>query len=136
MSWMRSGTELSQFLRVFLPTQNALKNAKEDWVDTQHKEIDACLNKNNSKNAYRLIKDLTSENQVRSTTILDKPGKCVTEEKQILSGWTEYCYELHYYEIYDDKVLDCGLHPEADLQPILREEIEIAVAALKKEKSA
>ena len=27
--------------------QKALKKAKEDWIDNQCKEIDACLNKNN-----------------------------------------------------------------------------------------
>ena len=29
--------------------QKALKKAKEDWIDTQCMEINACLNKNNSK---------------------------------------------------------------------------------------
>ena len=33
-------------------------------------------------------------------------------------------------------VLDCSQPPEEDLQPILREEVEIAVASLKKGKSA
>ena len=32
--------------------QKALWKAKGDWIDTQCKEIDACLNKNNNKNAY------------------------------------------------------------------------------------
>ena len=131
MSWMRSGTELSQFLRVILPTQNALKKAKQDWIDIQRKEIDACLNKNNSKKAYQLVKDLTSENQVRSTTILDKSVKCFTKQKQILSRLTEYCSEVYNYAIYGNKPLDCSLYLEEDLQPILREEVEIA--ALKKE---
>ena len=36
----------------------------------------------------------------------------------------------------DSEVLDCSQLPEEDLQPILREEVEIAVASLKKEKSA
>ena len=36
----------------------------------------------------------------------------------------------------DNAVLDCSQPPEEDLQPILREEVEIAVAALKKGKSA
>ena len=48
--------------------QKALKKAKEDWTETQCKEIDACLNKNNSKKAYQLEKDLTSEKQDRATT--------------------------------------------------------------------
>ena len=36
----------------------------------------------------------------------------------------------------DNAVLDCSQLPEEDLQPILRDEVEIAVASLKKEKSA
>ena len=100
-------------------------------------EIETCLNKNNSKRAYQLVKDLTSEKQGRSSTIQDKSGKCLTEEKEILSRWTEYCSELYNYESCgDNAVLDCSQPPEEDLQPILREEVEIAVASLKKGKSA
>ena len=106
--------------------QKAVKKAKED-----------CLNKNNSKRAYQLVKDLTSEKQGRSSTIQDKSGKCLTEEKEILSRWTEYCSELYNYESCGDSaVLDCSQPPEEDLQPILHEEVEIAVASLKKGKSA
>ena len=74
----------------------------------------------------RLVKDLTSEKQERS-------GKCLTEEKEILSRWTEYCSELYNYESCGDyPVLDSSQPPEEDLQPILREEVVIAVASLKK----
>ena len=73
----------------------------------------------------------------RSSTIQDKSGKCLTEEKEILSRWTEYCSELYNYEsCLDNAVLDCSQPPEEYLQPILREEVEIAVASLKKGKSA
>ena len=45
--------------------------------------------------------------------------------------------ELWNYESYvDNTVQDCSQHPKGDLQPVLREEVEIAVAALKKEKPA
>ena len=58
-------------------------------------------------------------------------------EKEILSRWTEYCSELYNYESCgDNTVLDCSQPPEEDLQPILREEVEIAVASLKQGKSA
>ena len=107
--------------------QKALMKAKEDWMD----------NKNNSKKAYQLVKDLTSEKQGRSTTIQDKSGKCLTEEQEILSRWAEYFSELYNYESYgDNTVLGCSQHPEEDLQPILHEEVEIAIVALKKGKSA
>ena len=65
--------------------QRAVKRAKEDWVDTQCTEIETCLNKNNSNRTYQL------EKQGRSSTIKGRSGKCVTEEQEILSRWTEYC---------------------------------------------
>ena len=117
--------------------QKAVKKAKEDWVCAQCEEIETCLNKNNSKRAYQLVRDLTSEKQGRSSTIQDMSGKCLTEEKEILSRWTDYCSELYNYESCgDNAVLDCSQPPEEDLQQILREEVEIAVASLKKGKSA
>ena len=61
--------------------QKAVKKAKEDWICAQCEEIDTCLNKHNSKRAYQLMKDLTSEKQGRSSTIQDKSGKCLTKEK-------------------------------------------------------
>ena len=92
---------------------------------------------NNSKSAYQLVKDLTSEKQGRSSTIQDKSGECLTEENEILSRWIEYCSELYNYESCgDNAVPDCSQLPEENLQPILREKVEIAVASLKKGKSA
>ena len=44
----------------------------EDWIGAQCEEIETCLNRNNSKRAYQLVKDLTSEKQGRSSTIQDK----------------------------------------------------------------
>ena len=70
------------------------------------------------------------------STIQDKSVKCLLKN-EILSRWTEYCSELYNYESCgDNAVLDCSQPPEEDLQPILREEVEIAVASLKKGKSA
>ena len=64
-------------------------------------------------------------------------GKCLTEEKDILSRWTEYCSALYNFESCgDNAVLDRSQPPEEDLQAILREEVEIAVASLEKRKSA
>ena len=74
--------------------QKAVKKAKEDWIGAQCEEIETWLNKNNSKRAYQLVMDLTSEKQRRSSTIQDRSGKCLTEEQEILSRWTEYCSEL------------------------------------------
>ena len=62
--------------------QKAVKKAKEDWIGAQCEENETCLNINNSKRAYQLVKDLTSEKQGRSSTIQDKSGKCLIENKR------------------------------------------------------
>ena len=54
--------------------QKAVKKTKEDWIGAQCEEIETCLNKNNRKRAYQLVKDLTSEKQGRSSTIQDDLG--------------------------------------------------------------
>ena len=93
--------------------------------------------KKDSKRAYKLVKALNLEKQGTSSTIQDKSEKCLTEVKEILSRWTEYCSELYNYDSCgDNAVLDCSQPPEEDLQPILRGEVEIAMASLKKGKSA
>ena len=55
-----------------------MKKAKEDLICAQCEEIETYLNKTNSKRAYQLVTDLTSEKQGRSSTIQDKSGKCLT----------------------------------------------------------
>ena len=65
--------------------QTAAKKATEDWKCAQCKAIETCLNKNNCKRAYQLVKDLTSEKQNRTSTIQDMPGKRYSEEQKILS---------------------------------------------------
>ena len=40
-----------------------MKMAKETWIQGQCQEVEACLRKTNSKKAYKLVKDLTTEKQ-------------------------------------------------------------------------
>ena len=90
--------------------QKAVKNAKEDWIGAQCEEIETCLSKNYSKSVHQMLKDITSEKQGRSSTIQDRSGKCLTEEKNILSRWTEYCSELYNHESCgDNAILDKDL---------------------------
>ena len=70
-------------------------------------------------------------------TVQDRSGKCLTEERQILNRWTEYCSELFNYKANGDQsVLNCPLRDTEDDHPILRIEVEAALQSLKKGKSA
>ena len=110
---------------------------KENWIGEQCNETAENLRKNNSKTAYQLVKDLTTVKQGKATTVLDRSRKCLTEERQILNRWTEYCSELYNYKANGDpSVLNCPQTDTEDDHPILRREVEAAVQSLKKGKSA
>ena len=114
-----------------------MKKAKENWIGEQCSEIEENFRKNNSKKAYQLVKDLTTVKQGKATTVQDRSEKCLTEERQILNRWTEYCSELYNYKAHGDpSVLNCPQTDTEDDHPILRKEMEAAVQSLKKGKSA
>ena len=118
-------------------TKRCTKKAKENWIGEQCSEIEENLRKNNSKRAYELVKDLTTVKQGKVTTVQDRSGKCLTEERQILNRWTEYCSELYNYKTNGDlSVLNCPQTDTEDDHPSLRRAVEAAVQSLKKTKSA
>ena len=80
--------------------KRCMNRAKEKWIGEQCSEIEENLRKNNSKRAYQLVKDLTTVKQGKATTVQDRSGKCLTEERQILNRWTKYCSELYNHKVY------------------------------------
>ena len=70
-----------------------MKIAKETLIQDQCQEVEECLRKNNSKKAYQLVEDSTTEKQGKSTTIQDKSGS-ISEENEILKGQLERCFIL------------------------------------------
>ena len=83
------------------------------------------------------MKDLTTVKQGKATTVQDRLGKCLREERQILNRWTEYCFELYNHKANGDpSVLNCPQTDTEDDHPILCREVEAAVQSLKKGKSA
>ena len=78
-----------------------MKKANENWIGEQCSEIEENLTKNNSKGAYQLVKDLTTVKQGKATTVQDRSGRYLTDERQILNQWTEYCSELYNYKAND-----------------------------------
>ena len=113
------------------------EKAKENWIGKQCSEIEENLRKNNSNRAHQPVKDLTTVKQGKATTVQDCSGKCLTEERQILNRWTEYCSELYNHKANGDpSVLNWTQADTEDDHPILRREVEAAVQSLKKGKSA
>ena len=64
-------------------------------------------------------------------------GKCLTEEREILNRWTEYCSELYNHKANGNPpVLNSPQTHSEDNHPIFFKEVEAAVQSLKKGKSA
>ena len=83
------------------------------------------------------MKDLTTVKHGKATTVQDRSEKCLTEERQILNRWTEYCSELYNYKASENpSVLNCPQTDTEDDHSILGREVEAAVQALKKGESA
>ena len=83
------------------------------------------------------MKDLTTVKQRRATTVQDSSGKSLTEERDILNRWTEYCSDVYNYKAKgNSSVLNCPKTHIEDDYPILRKEVETVVRSLKKGKSA
>ena len=83
------------------------------------------------------MKDLTTVKQGKATTVQDRSGKCLTEEQEILNGWTEYCTELYNHKANGNpSILDGPQTDTEDDHPIFRKEVKAAVQSPKKGKSA
>ena len=83
------------------------------------------------------MKDLTTVKQGKATTVQDRSGKCLTEERQTLNRWTQCCSELYNYKASgDSSVLNCHQTDTEDDHLILLRAAEAAVQSLKKGKSA
>ena len=83
------------------------------------------------------MKDLTTAKQGKATTAQDRSVKYLTEERQLLNRWTEYCSELYNYTANGDpSVLNCPQTHTEDEHLIFRKQVEAAVQSLKKGKPA
>ena len=64
------------------------KKAKENWIREQCSETEGNLRNNNSKRAHQFVKKLTFVKHGKFTTVQDRSGNCLTEEREILNRWT------------------------------------------------
>ena len=65
--------------------KECMKKAKENWIGERCSEMKENLRKKNSRRAFQLVKDLTTVKQGKATTVQDRSGKCLTEEREIIT---------------------------------------------------
>ena len=97
--------------------------------------MEACLRKNNSKRAYQLVKD-QQRNNVNLQPHKTSRGSVSQRRMKSLTGGQSTAQTFTTMSEGDPIVLDCPQIPDKEHHPILQEEVETAVKALKTGKSA
>lgn len=97
----RHTTGEAEYHEINKKIRKSMKKAKEDWTEQQCTEIENSLKKNNSRNAFQIVKDLTKQKQSKVSTI-GKDGQFLTEASDITVRWTEYCQELYNHQTKGD----------------------------------
>ena len=105
--------------------KRCMKKAKENWMGEQCSLIEENLRKNNSKRTYQLVKDLTNVKQGKVATVQNRVEKRISEERESLNRWTEYCSELYNHKANaDPSVLNCTETDTEDDHPILHRRLQ------------
>ena len=117
--------------------RKCMRDAKQEWIDQQCTIIDCEMARGNSKQAYRTLSKLTSNNNPKCSVIEDKNGKLLTESNAVLSRWTQYCDELYNHQITPDPnvIKEQITTNQPSPLPVLREEVEEAIRKLPDNKS-
>ena len=100
------------------------KKTNKTWNGEQCQDIEENLQKNNSKKAYQLVKELTSSKQ-------EELLSSRTKQQDILKRWTKHCYKLYTHNNNRSQGAKCP-STNHDSYPILREEVEATAKSLKK----
>ena len=126
----------SKYKTINTQIKRDMKKAKDNWIKHKCADLGNCLNRNNSKKAYQIVKDLTKRKNKIAVNIQDKDGKCITDKEDVLKRWTEYCSELYKHQANGDKSLLNVKEPtNQENFSILESEVEAAIQSLKIGKS-
>lgn len=110
-----------------------MREAKEQWIVDQCKNVEKGMAHGNSKQAYNTLKKLTKTEQSKTAVIEDSEGTLLTESSAVMDRWTEYCQKLYNHPIQPDYSLleeDPRPRKEPSPLPVLKEEVEEAIRSL------
>ena len=71
-------------MKVNKNTKRCMKKTKENWIGEECYEIEENQRKNNSERAYKCVENVTTVIQEKASTVQDRSGKCLTDERIII----------------------------------------------------
>ena len=128
-----TSTTVRKYRDVNNKIRKGIKMFEEKWLEEKCVEIENNINRNNTKMVCQILKEMTREKKSWINIIQDKPGRCLTLEKELMGRWTDYCSELYAMmpkDCMDHVVLNCPLIFKDSCFPILHDELAPAVKSL------
>ncbi|XP_030751542.1 uncharacterized protein LOC115879046 [Sitophilus oryzae] len=108
-----------------------IKEAKEQWLQIQCREIEALEQKHDTFNLHKKIKTMAGRTSSRSSNlVLDKQGGLITDTGGILERWREYMGELFDEEQQAETIVHADSGPEITL-----DEVRHSITRLKNNKA-
>ena len=69
-----------------------MKKDKQSYLIDKCEKVDSCMAKNDFKGAHEVISSMTKKKtQSRLRVINDENGETLTESRDILNRWKQYC---------------------------------------------
>lgn len=124
--------------------KKSARKDKQDWIDKQCCEMEKYAGQHKTREAYKMVKNITRRWQPRQLAIKDKEGKILMEKEKVRNRWTEYCRELYEDKDKTDGELRELVQELKEISPpprndeeedILEAEVERAIKMLKNNKS-
>jgi len=94
----RTSDDRQAYYQAKAEVQRHIRQDKKAWLEDQCTQVEQGLQHNNSKNAFKIVKNLRKEFPPKHRNIHDKMGKVLSDLDDIKARWKRYTESL-----YEDK---------------------------------
>ena len=107
-----------------------IRRDKEAWIQQCCNDIQEHFSANRTREAYRIIKQLSGNHEMKTTMVRDENGNILTDTTKIMERWKEYFEELYNCQtVVDSEILE-GLpsnNSHESTEDFLMSEVENAI---------
>ena len=115
-----------------------IRRDKEAWIQQCCNDIQEHFSANRTREAYRIIKQLSGNYEMKTTMVMDKNGNILTDTTKIMERWKEYFEELYNCQtVVDSEILEDlpSNNSHESTEDFLMSEVENAIHELKRNKA-
>lgn len=132
----RHGHQSVEYRRLCKAVKRDTRRSKREWMEEKAQEAQEAYNRNNTKDTYRLVKELAGQKRTGAGLgIKNKDGQLLYGKTEVKNRWHEYCTELFSDPVQRTQP-DITIDDENREPEVLMSEIHRAIKRLKDGKAA